>query len=156
MSDTKYTKKASSRIIKELQKINPKAPLSTTYDQAFVELMTEWDLELSIEKDANIVKSSIHKDGTVSHSFEWPIKDAWDDKEYDFEWNFIYRTILEYIIKTRLYKRPKVGKRELARIAKEKAEAEKLAAKEAKAAAKAAKEQEKLEKTKKRATKKTK
>ena len=150
------TKKASARIIKELEKFDPKVSSKTTYQQAFDILMEKWDLELSLEKTANVIKSSIYKDGTITHSFEWTLKEAWNDKEYDFEWNFIYRTILEHISKTRIYKRPKVGKRELARIAKEKAEAEKLAAKEAKAAAKAAKEQEKLEKTKKRATKKTK
>ena len=150
------TKKASARIIKELEKFDPKVSSKTTYQQAFDILIEKWDLELSLEKTADVIKSSIYKDGTITHSFEWTLKEAWNDKEYDFEWNFIYRTILEHISKTRIYKRPKVGKRELARIAKEKAEAEKLAAKEAKAAAKAAKEQEKLEKTKKRATKKTK
>ena len=150
------TRKASARIIKELEKFDPKVSTKTTYQQAFDILMEKWDLELSLEKDGNIIKSSIHKDGTISHSFVWSIKEAWNDKEYDFEWNFIYRTVLEHISKTRMYKRPKISKRELARIAKKKAEAEKLAAKEAKAAAKAAKEQEKLEKTKKRATKKTK
>lgn len=131
MSDTKYTRKASSRIIKELQKINPKTPLSTTYDQAFVELMNEWDLEIGLEKNDGVIYASIHKDGSIAHEFEWKLSEAWTEKEMDFNWDFVYRTVLEHIIKTRLYKRPKIGKRELARIAKEKADAEKLAAKEA-------------------------
>ena len=154
------TKKASARIIKELEKFDPKVSSKTTYQQAFDILMEKWDLELSLEKTADVIKSSIYKDGTITHSFEWTLKEAWNDKEYDFEWNFIYRTILEHISKTRMYKRPKVSKRELNAQLKAKAEAEKAAAKqaekEAKAAAKAAKEQEKLEKAKKRATKKTK
>ena len=143
------TRKASARIIKELEKFDNKVSSKTTYQQAFDILMENWDLELSLEKDGNI-----------SYSFEWSIKEAWNDKEYDFEWNFIYRTVLEHISKTRMYKRPKVSKRELNAQLKAKAEAEKAAIKqaekEAKAAAKAAKEQEKLEKAKKRATKKTK
>ena len=154
------TKKASARIIKEIEKFDNKVSSKTTYQQAFDILMEKWDLELSLEKDGTIVKSSIHKDGNISHSFEWSIKEAWNDKEFDFEWNFIYRTVLEHISKTRMYKRPKVSKRELNAQLKAKAEAEKAAIKqakkEAKAAAKAAKEQEKLEKTKKRAAKKTK
>lgn len=154
------TKKASARIIKEIEKFDNKVSSKTTYQQAFDILMEKWDLELSLEKDGSIVKCSIHKDGNISHSFEWSLKEAWDDKEYDFEWNFIYRTVLEHISKTRMYKRPKVSKRELNAQLKAKAEAEKAAIKqaekEAKAAAKAAKEQEKLEKAKKRATKKTK
>jgi hypothetical protein len=150
MSDVKYTKKASARIIKEVQKINPKASLTTTFDQAFVLLMTEWDLEVGLEKNENTIYSSIYKDGNTVHAFEWKLSEAWSEKEMDFNWDFVYRTVLEHIIKTRLYKRPKVGKRELARIAKEKAEAEKLAAKEA---AKAEKERIAKEKAEAKAAK---
>jgi hypothetical protein len=148
MSDVKYTKKASARIIKEVQKFNPKIPLTTTFDQAFVLLMTEWDLEMGIETYNGITTCSIYRDGTVVHTIE--LKNVWDDKTGDWDWNTIYRTVLEHIIKTRMYKRPKVSKRELNRIAKEKAEAEKKAAK---VAAKKAKEDAKLAKLAKTAKK---
>lgn len=143
MSDVKYTKKASARIIKEVQKINPKGPLTTTFDQAFVLLMTEWDLELGIEKtDASII-TTLHKDGNSSELFNWPTNDAWSEKDCDFNWDFIYRNTLERIIKDKLYKRPKISKRELN--AQKKA-AELKAKEEAKAAAKAEKERIKKEK----------
>lgn len=143
MSDVKYTKKASARIIKEVQKINPKASLTTTFDQAFVLLMTEWDLELGIEKNDNTITTTLHKDGNSSELFKWSTKDAWSEKDCDFNWDFIYRNVLERIIKDKLYKRPKISKRELN--AQKKA-AELKAKEEAKAAAKAEKERIKKEK----------
>ena len=134
MSDVKYTKKASARIIKEVQKINPKAPLTTTFDQAFVLLMTTWDMELGVETTNTSTTCAISRDGSVVHTMEFD--NVWDDKTGDWNWNVIYKDALEHIIKTRMYKRPKISKRELNRIAKEKAEAEKKAVKAAKAAAK--------------------
>lgn len=143
MSDVKYTKKASARIIKEVQKSNPKAPLTTTFDQAFVLLMTEWDLELGIEKIDTSIIATLYKDGNSSELFNWQTKDAWSEKDCDFNWDFIYRNVLELIIKDKLYKRPKISKRELN--AQKKA-AELKAKEEAKAAAKAEKERIKKEK----------
>lgn len=152
MSDVKYTKKASARIIKEVQKINPKAPLTTTFDQAFVLLMTEWDLELGIEKNDITITTTLHKDGDSSELFKWSTKDAWSEKDCDFNWDFIYRNVLERIIKDKLYKRPKISKRELN--AQKKA-AELKAKEEAKAAAKAEKERIKKEKELAKANKKS-
>lgn len=129
MSDVKYTKKASARIIKEVQKINPKVPLTTTFDQAFVLLMTTWDMELGVETTNTSTTCAISRDGSVVHTMEFD--NVWDDKIGDWNWNVIYKDVLEHIIKTRMYKRPKISKRELNRIAKEKAEAEKKAAKAA-------------------------
>lgn len=143
MSDVKYTKKASARIIKEVQKINPKAPLTTTFDQAFVLLMTEWDLELGIDKTDASITTTLYKDSNSSELFKWPTKDAWSEKDCDFNWDFIYRNVLERIIKDKLYKRPKISKRELN--AQKKA-AELKAKEDAKAAAKAEKERIKKEK----------
>lgn len=134
MSATKYTKKASARIIKEVQKINPNAPLTTTFDQAFVLLMTTWDMELGVDTTNTVTTCAIYRDGSIVHTMKFD--NVWDDKIGDWNWNVIYKDVLEHIIKTRMYKRPKIGKRELNRIAKEKAEAEKKAAKAAKAAAK--------------------
>lgn len=134
MSDTKYTKKASARIIKEVQKVNPKSPLTTTFDQAFVLLMTAWDMELGIETTNTVTTCAIYRDGSIVHTMKFD--NVWDDKTGDWNWNVIYKDVLEHIIKTRMYKRPKISKRELNRIAKEKAEAEKKAAKAAKATTK--------------------
>ena len=115
-----YTKKASARVLKEVLKVNPKASGFTTFDQAFVILMTEWDMELGIENSNSNTTCTLYRDDDKPRT--WNFKDAWDAKEGDWDWNTIYKTVLEDIIKERLYKRPKLGKRALAKLAKEKAE----------------------------------
>ena len=165
------TKKASTRIFKELEKINPKISPKTTFQQAFEILMTEWDLEMSVESTATSTTCNIYKDNEVAYTFNWTKKESYNERECDWDWNFIYKNVLEHIAKTRMYKRPKISKSELRRIEKEKAEAAKAAAKQAKldekaaklkakedakkakADAKAAKEQEKLNKASKRSKK---
>lgn len=165
------TKKASTRIFKELEKINPKISPKTTFQQAFEILMTEWDLELSVESTTTSTTCNIYKDNVIAYTFNWTKKESYNEREADWDWNFIYKNVLEHIAKTRMYKRPKISKSELRRIEKEKAEAAKAAAKQAKldekAAkelakqaklkakedAKAAKEQEKLNKASKRSKK---
>lgn len=134
------TKKASTRIFKELEKINPKISPKTTFQQAFEILMTEWDLELSVESTTTSTTCSIYKDNAVAYTFNWTRKESYNERECDWDWNFIYKNVLEHIAKTRLYKRPKISKSELRRIEKEKAEAAKAAAKQAKLDEKAAKE----------------
>lgn len=119
---TDFTKKCSSRILKELQKINSKISARTTFQQAFEILMEHWDLELSIETMNNITTCAIYKDDAIVYEREF--KDTWDEKNGDWNLDIIYKTILEHIIKTKLYKRPKIGKRELNKIAKEKAKSQ--------------------------------
>lgn len=134
------TKKASTRIFKELEKINPKISPKTTFQQAFEILMTEWDLELSVESTTTSTICNIYKDNAVAYTFNWTRKESYNERECDWDWNFIYKNVLEHIAKTRMYKRPKISKSELRRIEKEKAEAAKAAAKQAKLDEKAAKE----------------
>ena len=141
MQQEKYAKKASVRILKELAKLNDKVSARTTYQQAFDILMERWDLELSLANDKETTTCCIYRDGTVVHTFDWKKSEVYDIKDCDWDWNYVYKLVLEQCIKDKLYKRPKVSKRELNRIAKEKAEAEKAAAK---AAAKAVKAEGKL------------
>ena len=133
--------------------------------------MTEWDLELSVESTVTSTTCNIYKDNVVAHTFNWTKKESYNERDCDWDWNFIYKNVLEHIAKTRMYKRPKISKSELRRIEKEKAEAAKAAAKQAKldekaaklkakedakqakADAKAAREQEKLNKASKRVKK---
>ena len=106
----KYTKKATAKIFAEVLKVDPKASKLTSLDQAYVILMTHWDLELSIGKSVKEpTKVLLYRDGFVVK--EWVFENGWDDKEGDFDWNSIYKETLEDIIKKKLYKRPKLGKR---------------------------------------------
>jgi hypothetical protein len=123
----KYTKKATAKIIAEVLKLNPKASKLTSLDQAFVLLMTHWDMELSLLSKLNEpTKAILYRDDDTP--YEWLFENAWNDKEGDYDWNTIYKTVLEDIIKKKLYKRPKLGKRAQKKyeeeIAKKKAERE--------------------------------
>lgn len=116
--EEKYTKKASARILKEVLKINPKVSGFTTFDQAFVILMDYWDLELSIETSEKMTTCVLYRDGDKVTT--WELQTVWDTKIGDWDWNTIYKTVLEDIIKERLYKRPKLGKRALKKLEEEK------------------------------------
>ena len=136
----KYTKKANTRILKEVLKYREKASGNTTYDQAFVILMEEWDMECGVENKEGVTVGTIYRDGECVHTFNWDKSDAYSEKERDWNWDFVYKNFLEHIIKTRLYKRPKVSKRELN---SQKKAAELKAKEEAKAEAKRLKEETK-------------
>lgn len=106
----KYTKKASARILAEVLKVNPKASKLTTLDQAFVILMTHWDMELGlITKLHQPTKVLLYRDENIPT--EWEFENGWNEKQGDFDWNTIYKVVLEDVIKRRLYKRPKLGKK---------------------------------------------
>ena len=135
------TKKTTTRILKEILKFKEKVSGNTTNQQAFDFLMNEWNLEVGIENKNEITYGFIYKDDQLAHTFEWSKSKAYSEKERDWNWDFIYRSFLEHIIKTKLYKRPKISKRELN--AQKKAE-ELKAKEEAKLAAKKAKEEAKL------------
>lgn len=113
----KYTKKTSTRILKEVLKVKPQASKLTSHDQAFVILMTEWDLELSVETKKTTL-CQLYRDNEVV--YKWEFDDIFN--EGDWDWNVIYKTTLEDIIKHKLYKRPKLTKKQL----KQKEEAKKL------------------------------
>ena len=118
----KYTKKATARILKEVLKVNPKASGFTTLDQAFVILMDHWDMYLSVETHlGNKTICNLYREDDQPKS--WEFNNIWDEKIGDWDWNTIYKTILEDVIKEKLYKRPKLGKRALAKLEKEKADA---------------------------------
>lgn len=127
----KYTKKANAYIMKQVLKVNPKASGRTTFDQAYVMLMTEWDLEGDLVSTTTETTFNVLRDGEVCHTLTWPKKDSFNEKEGDWNWDLIYKDVLQAIIKDKLYKRPKIGKRAAAKLAKEKEEAAKLATEKA-------------------------
>lgn len=106
----KYTKKATARIITEVLKLDPKASKLTTLDQAFVILMEHWNMELGLMTKLNEpTKATLYRDDDTP--MEWSFENAWVDKDGDYDWTRIYKEVLEDIIKKKLYKRPKLGKR---------------------------------------------
>lgn len=110
----KYTKKATARILNEVLKINPKSSKLMSLDQAYVFLMTHWDMDMSIGMGYDYVTECVlnrewDMDGNKP---TWKFgKEIWDDKNGDWDWSTIYKTVLEDIIKKKMYKKPKLGKR---------------------------------------------
>jgi predicted SprT family Zn-dependent metalloprotease len=123
----KYTKKANATVMKQVLKVNPNASGRTTFDQAYVILMTEWDLEGDLVSTTTETTFKVWRDGEVCHTLTWPKKKSFNEKEGDWDWDLIYKDVLQVIIKEKLYKRPKLGKRAAAKLAKEKEEAAKKA-----------------------------
>lgn len=108
----KYTKKATAKIISEVLKIDPKASKLTSLDQAFVILMTHWDMELSVGLTNKITSCSLYRNEEVV--YEWLFDQSvqvWMDNMGDWDWNIIYKTVLEDIIKNKLYKPAKKRKK---------------------------------------------
>ena len=86
----KYTKKATAKIFAEVLKVDPKASKLTSLDQAYVILMSHWDMELSIYKPLHeLTKVALFRDDLIVK--EWKFENGWDDKEGDFDWNTIYK-----------------------------------------------------------------
>lgn len=110
----KYTKKATARILSEVLKINPKASKLMSLDQAYVFLMTHWDMDMSVSMGCDCVTECVLNrewdmdENKPTWKFE---KEVWDDKNGDWDWTTIYKTVLEDIIKKKMYKKPKLGKR---------------------------------------------
>lgn len=134
----KYTRKASARIIKEILKFKPKIPGNTTFDQAFAILMEEWDLEMSIKRQyTGETICQLYRDEETVKEWVYENDSAWIEKDGDWDWNLIFKDVLEDIIKLKLYKRPKLGKRaqkkQDEKVAKLKEEKVKAAEAEAKA-----------------------
>ena len=115
----KYTKKANATVMKQVLKVNPKASGRTTFDQAYVILMTEWDLEGDLVSTTTETTFKVWRDGEVCHTLTWTKKESFNEKEGDWNWDLIYKDVLQTIIKDKLYKRPKIGKRAAAKLAKE-------------------------------------
>lgn len=126
----KYTKKANAYIMKHVLKVDQKASGRTTFDQAYVMLMTEWDLEGDIVTTTTETIFKVWRDGEVCHTITWPRTKSFNEKEGDWDWDLIYKDVLEAIIKDKLYKRPKIGKRAAAKLTKEKEEEAKKAREE--------------------------
>ena len=96
----KYTKKANAYIMNHLLKMNPKASKLPSFDGAYVYMMNEWNLDGDLELSKGIVSFKIWRDDEVVETLTWPKVKAWIDKEMDFDWNLIYKDVLEKIIKS--------------------------------------------------------
>lgn len=106
----KLTKKASAKVFKLVEKINPQASKLTTYDEAYVIIFTEYDLEGAMMADVRgDVTFHVYRGEEPIPIATYKFPKGYTDG--DFDWNTIYKEVLENVISRRLYKKPKLGKR---------------------------------------------
>ena len=108
----KISKKATLKIIKVVQKIDPSKSKLTTFDEAWDIIATKYGFygnlitksmedtifELLLDDEAN----------TKIYQFNWS-----NDKVFecgDWDWNVIYKDVLEFIIKNKLFTKKKIDK----------------------------------------------
>lgn len=108
----KISKKATLKIIKVVQKIDPSKSKLTTFDEAWDIIATKYGFygnlitkskgdtifELLLDDEAN----------TKIYQFNWP-----NDKVFecgDWDWSVIYKDVLEFIIKNKLFTKKKIDK----------------------------------------------
>lgn len=106
----KISKKCTADILKHVQKIEPTISKNTTWDEAWDILSQAWEFEGDLShtiKDKTVF--TLYRDGLIVETYK--LGDMWDEKVGDFNYTDIFRTVLENIIKRRLYKRAKLGKK---------------------------------------------
>ena len=74
--------------------------------------MEKWDLEMAVTKKLRQpTKCLLYRDEEVIKEWTFDNDIVWIEKTGDWDWNIIYKETLEDIIKLKLYKRHKLGKR---------------------------------------------
>lgn len=102
----KLTKKATLNIMKHVEKVNPHVSKNTSFDEAWVILATAWGIEGEIYH--TIKKGTqffIYKEDDLVGVIDIP--DGFDKEKSDFNWTSIYKAADEFIIKNKLWKKPK-------------------------------------------------
>lgn len=104
------TKKCNAYILAQVLKIEPKASKNTQLHEAFGILFEAWQFEADLyHSSENQTTFTIYRDDLKVE--QWNLGNQWDEKNGDFNYNEIYKVVLEDIIKRRLFKRPKLGKK---------------------------------------------
>lgn len=105
----KISKKASSEVIKIIQKIEPSASKLTSWDQAWVIIAEKYNFEGSLISNNNRRSEDtifeLFKDDNTIKIFTWPTIEVYQNCDWD--WTEIYKTVVEYIISSKLIKIPR-------------------------------------------------
>ena len=102
----KYTKKASTKLYKEVAKIDKKASKLISVDQAFVILMDNWGLELDVYSDVKgHTVCRLCKKDLDYYIYTWELENAFSKKDGDWDWDKVYNTVLGDILKLKLFRK---------------------------------------------------
>lgn len=99
----KVSKKASTKIIEIVQKIDPSRSKLTTYDEAWEVISKAWGLtgDIKTTKDSTTFLLTVDQDtNNPIHKFEWKNSEVFEDG--DWNWTIIFGEVLKYIIKNKL------------------------------------------------------
>ena len=108
--EKKMTKKASVKVWKIASKFQPSISKNITFDEAWEIIAKEGNLEGAIETNRNrVTVFKLYKNDDVIDTYNFP--DSF--KEGDWDWNTIYKTVLEDVISRRLYKTKKSNKQQI-------------------------------------------
>lgn len=126
--EKKMTKKASVKVWKIASQFQSNLSKNTSYDEAWEVIASNAELEGDIVSNKyGQVKFTLFRGEEVIDTYDFPgaFKDG------DFDWNTIYKTVVENVVARRLYKVKKLGKRaqkkkdeEVAKLAKQRKELE--------------------------------
>lgn len=90
--------------------------LGTKYDEAFYSLMDYWGLELSIDQHDDITSIKVYKEDNVISKFD--LTGLW--RKIDWDWNNLYKEVLEKIIKEKIFKNKVLNTKQVAKSVKTK------------------------------------
>lgn len=99
---TPYTKKCTPQIYEKVLNIKSDAKKTTTLDQAWVILSEAYGLEGELASTPNSSKFILYKDNKIVNEFKWDTSNWLDG---DFDWNFIYKEVLEYCVIKKIFKK---------------------------------------------------
>ena len=99
----KVSKKASTKVIETVQKIDPTRSKLTTYDEAWEVISKAWGLtgDIKTTGDSTTFLLTVDQDITTPiHKFEWKNSEVFEDGDWD--WTTIFSEVLKYVIKSKL------------------------------------------------------
>lgn len=99
----KVSKKASTKVIETVQKIDPTRSKLTTYDEAWEVISKAWGLtgDIKTTGDSTTFLLTVDQDtNNPIHKFEWENSEVFEDG--DWNWTIIFGEVLKYIIKNKL------------------------------------------------------
>lgn len=109
----KLTKKISANVYKFAQTFNSDLSKNTSYDEAWEIMSDAGNLWFSVYtcSSQKIIKIELGKDeDVIITTFEHPYKEIYKSNAYysdDFDWNIIYKEVVEYVINNKILKKPR-------------------------------------------------
>lgn len=105
----KLTKKATQKIIELVQAIKPGTGKNTSFDEAW-DIISEYvgiEIEMTCDIKDNTIIVLYKEDKEIGRL---NINNSYIREKGDWDWNIIYKDIIEYMMKNKIVKKPKAKK----------------------------------------------